>query len=62
MDHQLTSEGGPEAPPQRIATDEGGFVLPWFALMLLVLIAMAGFGVDVWSWWYTAQKDRKSVV
>jgi hypothetical protein len=40
--------------------DEGGFVLTWFALMLVVLIAFAGFGVDVWNWWYTAEKAQRA--
>ena len=30
------------------------------ALMLIVLIAMAGFGVDVWNWWYTSQKVQRA--
>ncbi|MEY2420777.1 MAG: hypothetical protein QOI95_844 [Acidimicrobiaceae bacterium] len=44
----------------RLKRDQGGFVLPWMALMLLVLIAMAGFGVDVWNWWYTSQKVQRA--
>ncbi|MEY2451031.1 MAG: hypothetical protein QOD92_605 [Acidimicrobiaceae bacterium] len=44
----------------RVKRDQGGFVLPWMALMLLVLIAMAGFGVDVWNWWYTSQKVQRA--
>jgi Flp pilus assembly protein TadG len=48
------------AERQRAKRDEGGFVLPWFALMLVVLVAMAGFGVDVWNWWYTAQKVQRA--
>lgn len=34
-------------------------MLPWFALMLLVLVAMTGFGVDVWNWWYTGQQLQR---
>ena len=34
-----------------VRSDEGGFVLTWFAILLLVLMAMAGFSVDVWNWW-----------
>ncbi|MEY2403279.1 MAG: hypothetical protein QOD38_830 [Acidimicrobiaceae bacterium] len=62
MDEQMTPDGDADAESRghRATTDEGGFVLPWFALMLLVLIAMAGFGVDVWSWWYTAQKTQRA--
>jgi Flp pilus assembly protein TadG len=44
----------------RVCTDDGGFALTWFAIMLLVLIAMAGFGVDVWNWWYTSQKVQRA--
>jgi hypothetical protein len=60
MEQQPTSSDGIDVPGHRVATDEGGFVLPWFALMLLVLIAMAGFGVDVWNWWYTAQHAQRA--
>ena len=60
MEQQLTPDREIDGPRHRVATDEGGFVLPWFALMLLVLIAMAGFGVDVWNWWYTAQKAQRA--
>jgi hypothetical protein len=49
-----------DAPAPRLARDEGGFVLPWMAIMLIVLIAMAGFGVDVWNWWYTSQKVQRA--
>lgn len=42
------------------AGDERGFVVVWFALLLLVLVAMAGFGVDVWNWWYTSQKVQRA--
>jgi hypothetical protein len=42
--------------PRCGARDQGGFVLPWMALMLLVLVAMAGFGVDVWHLWDASQK------
>jgi hypothetical protein len=40
--------------------DERGFVVVWFGLLLLVLVAMAGFGVDVWNWWYTSQKVQRA--
>jgi Flp pilus assembly protein TadG len=40
--------------------DEGGFVMVWFALTLVVLIAMAGFGVDVWRWWHTSNQVQKA--
>ena len=35
-------------------------MLPWFGLMLIVMVAMAGFGVDVWNWWYTAQQEQRT--
>jgi Flp pilus assembly protein TadG len=44
----------------RVCTDDGGFALTWFAILLLVLVAMAGFGVDVWNWWYTSQKVQRA--
>jgi Flp pilus assembly protein TadG len=44
----------------RRARDEGGFVLVWFALIFVVLVAMAGFGVDVWKWWYTGQQAQRA--
>ncbi len=40
--------------------EDGGFVLTWFALFLLVMMAMAGFSVDVWNWWYTAQRTQNA--
>ena len=43
-----------------MGTDDGGFALTWFAILLVVLIAMAGFGVDVWNWWYTSQKVQRA--
>src|SRR5581483_10628891 len=46
--------------PRRAASDDGGFALTWFAILLLVLIAMAGFGVDVWNWWYTSQRVQRA--
>ena len=45
---------------RRVCTDDGGFALTWFAILLIVLIAMAGFGVDVWNWWYTSQKVQRA--
>ena len=49
-----------ERESHRVCTDDGGFALTWFAILLLVLIAMAGFGVDVWNWWYTSQKVQRA--
>jgi hypothetical protein len=45
---------------RRRRREEGGFVLPWMALFLVVLIAMCGFAVDVWNWWFTAQKVQRA--
>jgi Flp pilus assembly protein TadG len=45
---------------RRVCKDDGGFALTWFAIFLLVLVAMAGFGVDVWNWWYTSQKVQRA--
>lgn len=39
---------------------ERAFALPWLALCLVVLMAMAGFGVDVWQWYYTAQRTQRA--
>jgi hypothetical protein len=55
-----TPEITEETETRRCGRDEGGFVLPWLALMLIVLVAMAGFGVDVWNWWYSAQKMQRA--
>ncbi|MEY2460918.1 MAG: hypothetical protein QOG30_2748 [Acidimicrobiaceae bacterium] len=57
---ECTTDIDDDDGPRRASSDQGGFVLPWMALMLLVLIAMAGFGVDVWNWWYSAQKVQRS--
>lgn len=46
-------------PRRRASEDDGGFVMPWFALMLIVMVGMAGFGVDVWNWWYTGQQIQR---
>lgn len=37
-----------------------GFVLVWMAVMLVALLAMAGLGVDVWRWWYVAQRVQRA--
>lgn len=46
--------------PARRTREQGGYVLPMFAIMLTVLMAMAGFGVDVWNWWYNAQRIQRA--
>jgi Putative Flp pilus-assembly TadE/G-like len=40
--------------------DEGGFVMVWMALMLLVLLAFCGFGIDVAHWWFVGQKEQRA--
>jgi Flp pilus assembly protein TadG len=46
--------------PATRSREQGGYVLPMFAIMLTVLMAMAGFGVDVWNWWYNAQRIQRA--
>jgi Flp pilus assembly protein TadG len=48
------------AKHRRAHDEDGGFILPWFALLLIVMVAMAGFGVDVWNWWYSGQKLQRA--
>jgi Flp pilus assembly protein TadG len=40
--------------------DDGGFVIVWMALMLLVLLAFCGFGIDVSHWWFVGQKQQRA--
>ena len=40
--------------------DDGGFVIVWMALMLLVLLAFCGFGIDVANWWFVGQKEQRA--
>ena len=40
--------------------DDGGFVMVWLALLLLVLLAFCGFGIDVANWWYIGQKEQRA--
>ncbi len=40
--------------------DDGGFVMVWMALLLLVLLAFCGFGIDVANWWYIGQKEQRA--
>ena len=44
----------------RPRSDDGGFVLPWFALMLVVLLGFAGFSVDVGNWYLTASRLQRA--
>ncbi len=54
------SATGRPARRSHVHGDDGGFVLTWFAVLLVVLLAFAGFGVDVWNWWYTAEKTQRA--
>ncbi len=40
--------------------EDGGFVIVWMALMLLVLLAFCGFGIDVAHWWFVGQKEQRA--
>lgn len=42
------------------ARDERGVVIIWFALMLLALLALAGFAVDLSNWWAQAERLQKA--
>lgn len=39
---------------------ESGFVIAWFALILVVLLAFAGLAIDVSNWWATANKIQRA--
>ena len=54
-----TSDRPPRHPSRR-SREQGGYVLPLFAILLTVLMAIAGFGVDVWNWWYSAQRVQRA--
>lgn len=40
--------------------DERGVVVIWFALLLIVLLGMAGFAVDLSNWWFQSQRLQKA--
>jgi hypothetical protein len=40
--------------------DEGGFVLVWFALMLVMLLGMAAFSVDVGHWYQVRGREQRA--
>jgi len=40
--------------------DERGFVIVYFAITLTVLMAMAGFALDVGNWYAVAQQEQKT--
>lgn len=44
----------------RARRDEGGFVIAWFALLLIALLLFVGLALDVANWWYTAQKVQRA--
>lgn len=44
---------------ERSERSERGVVVIWFALMLLALIALAGFAVDLSNWWAQAERMQK---
>lgn len=41
-------------------SEDGGFALVFFALTLMVFMAMAGLGVDMWTWWRTTQEVQRA--
>ena len=45
---------------EAMSGDDGGFVIVWMALMLLVLLAFCGFGIDVAHWWFVGQKEQRA--
>jgi hypothetical protein len=50
-------------PVERVHGDrggQGGFVLTWVALMLVVLIVFAGVAVDVGNWYFVGNKAQKA--
>lgn len=40
--------------------DERGFFLVWFAIMLVTLLALAGFAVDFWHWNHEGSRMQKA--
>lgn len=45
----------------RYRDDERGFVLVWFAVMLVVLIAIGGLAVDFSHWFQVGSQEQKAV-
>ena len=43
-----------------LSGDDGGFVMVWLALLMLVLLAFCGFGIDVANWWYIGQREQRA--
>jgi hypothetical protein len=46
--------------PTRDGGREGGFVIVWMALMLVVLMGMAAFSIDVGHWYLVASREQKA--
>jgi Flp pilus assembly protein TadG len=53
------TEPGRRRPP-RHSSDEGGFAMIYFALTLIVFMAMAGLGLDLWNIWRTSQEVQRA--
>lgn len=45
---------------RRRRDDERGFFLVWFAIMLVTLLALAGFAVDFWHWNHEGSRMQKA--
>jgi Putative Flp pilus-assembly TadE/G-like len=56
----MRTEPRPTDKSDAMHGDEGGFVIVWMALMLLVLLAFCGFGIDVSHWWFVGQKQQRA--
>ncbi len=51
----------PADPGESGEPGERGFVLVWMSLMLFMLLAVAGFSVDLGNWWLQAERLQRSV-
>jgi hypothetical protein len=45
---------------QEVGDREGGFVLAWMALMIVVMLSLAGLALDVAHWYVVASKAQKA--
>ena len=52
--------GRSRTPWARKTHKERGVVLVWFALLLVALVAFAGFAVDLSNWWYQAERIQRA--
>lgn len=50
----------PARPRKGRGKDERGVVMIWFALMLLMILGMAGFAVDISNWWLEADRLQRA--